>query len=213
LPDLTGENFSEFVSNPFLPPAPGSDDPHQGLDLALLDPATRIALPGSPVAAILPGTVAAVIEDRFPYGYALLVETPLEVFAEEQLLSLNLPTPIPTREGHPVLTCPTPGSSQLWDFSRQSIYSLYAHLQAKPEIQPGDKIACGQTFGQIGQSGNALHPHVHIEIRLGPAEASFNSLAHYIGNASPEEMWNYCQWRVSGAFQLVDPNLILQFLP
>jgi hypothetical protein len=34
-------------------------------------------------------------------------------------------------------------------------------------------------------------------------------MAHYIGNATPEEMRSYCQWRVSGAFQLVDPLPLL----
>jgi hypothetical protein len=71
-------NLPELVSNPYAPPPPGSDDPHHGVDLALLDPTTRLALAGHPVQAALPGIVAGAIRERFPYGNAVLVETPLE---------------------------------------------------------------------------------------------------------------------------------------
>jgi hypothetical protein len=46
-------------------------------------------------------------------------------------------------------------------------------------------------------------------MRLGPAGVRFSSLAHYDASATIEEMFNYCTWRVSGLFQLVDPMLLL----
>ena len=75
-----------------------------------------------------------------------------------------------------------------------------------------DPIECGEQIGLIGQSGNALNPHVHLEARLGPSGARFSGMAHYDARATPEEMANYCAWRVSGVFQLMDPMQILALL-
>jgi murein DD-endopeptidase MepM/ murein hydrolase activator NlpD len=66
-----------LITNPFSPPRLGSDDPHQGVDFSVIDPVYQIALEGQPVQAVMDGVVAGVIDDRFPYGNAILVETPL----------------------------------------------------------------------------------------------------------------------------------------
>ena len=58
-------------------------------------------------------------------------------------------------------------------------------------------------------SGNALNPHLHIEARIGPSDASFSSLAHYDASATIEEMQNYCLWRISGLFRVLDPLQVL----
>ena len=46
------------------------------------------------------------IEDRFPYGNAILVESHLDALSPFLLDSIPLPTPAPTALNHPVLTCP-----------------------------------------------------------------------------------------------------------
>ncbi|MBN1148885.1 MAG: peptidoglycan DD-metalloendopeptidase family protein, partial [Anaerolineales bacterium] len=115
---------------------------------------------------------------------------------------------------HPALTCPEVQGAQSWEPSAQrSLYLLYAHLGEPVAYQLGDKVACGAHIGIIGQSGNALNPHVHIEARLGPAGARFMGMAHYEPRATPLEMSNYCSWRVSGVFQLIDPMRLLALLP
>jgi hypothetical protein len=38
-------------------------------------------------------------------------------------------------------------------------------------------------------------------------------MAHYDNTAQIEEMGNYCLWRVSNVFQLVDPLRLLAQLP
>ena len=81
------------------------------------------------------------------------------------------------------------------------------------DIHLGDRVACGAQIGVVGQSGNALNPHLHLEARVGPANARFNGLAHYETRATPEEMWSYCMWRVSGVFQLMDPATLFNFIP
>jgi murein DD-endopeptidase MepM/ murein hydrolase activator NlpD len=172
-----------------------------------------IAVAGSPALAVLGGSVAMVTGDRFPYGYALLVETPFEAFPPEWVATIQPPTPAPIRTSNPALTCPAVTPQPSWDHSRRSLYILYAHLQEPAAFQPGDRIHCGQTIGHIGQSGNALNPHLHLEVRVGPAGARFSSMAHYDNTAQPEEMGNYCLWRVSDAFQHINPLHLLAQLP
>jgi murein DD-endopeptidase MepM/ murein hydrolase activator NlpD len=212
---LEGYSRSELtasISNPFKPPArAGSDDPHQGVDLAVSQ--DGLALAGEPVYAILAGYVAAVIVDRFPYGNAIMVETPLETLPDGWRAQAQLPTPAPTLPPHPALTCPQVDLGLGLNYEKRSLYLLYAHMQSPVAYQLGDAITCGARLGEIGQSGNALNPHVHIETRLGPGGARFQGLAHYETRASAAEMSAYCLWRVSGTFQLVDPMQLLSALP
>lgn len=211
LPGMNLQELHAAVSNPYNPPPLGSDDPHQGVDLAIQH--NRIALAGSPVMSILRGQVSAVIDNRFPYGYALLVETPIRDIPDVSGLAGQLPTPMPTLASHPSLTCPKPDNPPNWDIEHRFLYILYAHLVNRPAFQPGESISCGQEIGFIGQSGNALNPHVHIEIRIGPAQARLASLSHYDSRATLQEMSNYCTWRVSGLFQHIDPFFLLDNLP
>ena len=210
------ENYSqaeliEAVSNPFRPPRWGSDDPHQAVDLAVLS--YGMALAGDPVQAVLDGVAAAVVSERFPYGNALLIETRLDALPDAWRQAFQLPTPAPTLGPHPSLTCPQTGEPLTWKDGPRSLYLLYAHLQEPPDFSLEDGIECGAQIGLIGQSGNALNPHLHLEARVGPSGVRFNSMAHYSGGISLEEMRNYCAWRVSGVFQLVDPLLVLSPLP
>lgn len=212
---MAGYNRSDLeaaVFNPYHPPAAGLDDPHQGIDLADLEPIDRYARAGLAVQSILDGIVAAAIDDRFPYGNALMIETPLTVLPESWVDALNPPAVRPPQTPHPALTCPEAALPD-WDLQTRSLYVLYAHMQQAPSLQNEDPTSCGQVIGAIGSSGNALNPHLHLEIRIGPSGARFDSLAHYDASASPEEMANYCTWRVSGVFQLIDPNRLVDLLP
>jgi murein DD-endopeptidase MepM/ murein hydrolase activator NlpD len=69
---------------------------------------------------------------------------------------------------------------------------------------------CGSPIGRIGDTGNALNPHLHLETRVGPAGVVFQGMSHYDPGASTAEMDAYCAWRIGGAFRLVDPLLILR---
>ena len=191
------------VSNPFHPPPPGSDQPHAGVDLAVTAPGSKVAQAGHAVQAFFAGRVAAVVRDRFPFGNALIVETPLQDLALPA--GFGVPTLAPTPAAIQALTCPAPAPTQSDFAAPRSLYILYAHLPAAPAFALGDALSCGQTLGQVGMSGNALNPHLHFETRLGPPGLSFASLAHYDVSASPQEMAAYCDWSVRGIFQLVDP--------
>jgi murein DD-endopeptidase MepM/ murein hydrolase activator NlpD len=212
LEGYTQADLAAAISNPFHPPAKeGSDDPHQAIDLAVTQ--NGLAIAGDPVHAILPGYVAAVIVDRLPYGNAIMVETPLKGLPSEWLDQQRFPTPAPTLPPHPALTCPQVDLGLHLNNESRSLYLLYAHMQTPTDYQLGDTLNCGARLGYIGQSGNALNPHVHIEVRLGAGGARFQGLAHYETRASPAEMSAYCTWRVSGIFQLIDPMRLLAALP
>jgi murein DD-endopeptidase MepM/ murein hydrolase activator NlpD len=156
--------------------------------------------------------VAWVINDRFPYGNALVVETPLDSLPSSLLAALNPPTPgLVTPD--PALTCPPYSVPPEWTTPSYSLYVVYAHLLAAPAFQPGQVLSCDQSIGQIGQSGNALNPHLHFEVRIGPAGARLNSMAHYDNSATLDEMGAYCTWRVSGWFRTLDPLALLALQP
>lgn len=208
LAELASEDLRAAVSNPFNPPAPGSDDPHQGVDLAIQQ--NGIALDGGRVQAVLPGVVAAVIRDRFPYGNAILIETPFQDLSPDLQLLFEPPVD-PTPSVRTSLTCPLVEGKPFPEGDRRSLYLLYAHLQVIEAPEVGDTIGCGAGLGTVGQSGNALNPHLHLEVRAGPAGARFESLANYVTYASSLEMSNYCLWRVSGVFRLVNPLQVLEY--
>ena len=206
------EELPSLISNPYNPPGPGSDDPHQGVDLADRLPGSQAAISGMGVRTLMSGVVAGIIEDRFPYGYAVLVETRLQDMDLNRLPSDYLPEPLPEPLVNPALTCPPVQFPVETSFER-SIYVLYAHLKSQPLVARGQDVSCGQNIGYVGQSGNALNPHLHVESRLGPAGAIFLSLAHYDNSATQVEMGLYCLWRVSGMFQLLDPMVLLSTQP
>lgn len=49
------------------------------------------------------------------------------------------------------------------------MYSQYAHLAKTPLVKAGQKVTGGQQIGVSGATGNVTGPHLHFEIRTGPA--------------------------------------------
>lgn len=206
--DWNRAQLIDAISNPFHPPPLGSDDPHQGVDFSDIDPVYGYAREGLAVHAVLSGRVVGVINDRFPYGNAVVIETALENLPA----GLTLPTERPEVTETTTLTCP-PAIELDFGETMDSLYLLYAHMQTPVGFTVGDPIECGQPLGNVGGTGNALAPHLHIEARLGAPSQRFTSMAHYDSSASEVEMANYCAWRVSGAFVLVDPMVVISLLP
>jgi murein DD-endopeptidase MepM/ murein hydrolase activator NlpD len=193
----------ELLKNPFDPPRPGYDDGHFGIDLAYWTDPNGKPMQGLPVHAILSGTVAGTIQNRQPYGYAVIIETPIELLRSAMLTRLELPAPSQALQPALALSCPD------YDFNLPdpgtSIYTLYAHLDQPPLVKPGDAVDCAEPLGAVGTTGRSVNPHLHLETRRGPAGMTFASLAHYENSASVEEMRLYCLWRISGAFAAFDP--------
>jgi len=203
------EQLAGMITNPYSPPPPGSDDPHAGIDLSDMLPETQISVSGRTILASVGGRVTAVIHDRFPYGNAVMIETSLSGFPADLKAALDLPTSGPTPVQPISLTCPN-GIQQYADQGERSLYILYAHIEQPSALGLGEEVACGQALGTIGMTGNALNPHLHLEVRVGPSDVQFQSMAHYDASATLEEMAAYCAWRVGGQFQLLDPmNLFI----
>jgi murein DD-endopeptidase MepM/ murein hydrolase activator NlpD len=52
------------------------------------------------------------------------------------------------------------------DATGQPVFSLYGHMQ-RVDIQTGQMVNQGETIGIVGDSGVALGPHLHFEVRVG----------------------------------------------
>jgi murein DD-endopeptidase MepM/ murein hydrolase activator NlpD len=186
-PPLQGETIPslwEIITNPFGSPPVGREDLHHGVDFAYYRRRDRLSIEGEIIQSILPGTVAAAIQNRLPYGNMVIVETPQTML------------PIELREKYNLV----PG---------ESLYSLYAHMGESPSVELDEIVYCGQEVGTVGLSGyDIVNAHLHLETRIGPSNSRFTGMAFYDTGASPEEMDNYKRWRTSGDFRNVDPMLI-----
>lgn len=55
------------------------------------------------------------------------------------------------------------------------LYTLYAHL-SKFDVEVNQQVTVGEKVGEVGQSGVAIGPHLHLEVRRGPVEDYFATL-------------------------------------
>lgn len=203
----------QILSNPFQPPRPGYDDGHHGADFAYYRFKDRVGMAGLPIHSVMDGWVAAVSDLRLPYGYLIIIETPLEVLPPQWLAQIQLPQPEPTVPPAPAMICPEFPAIQ-YDSSRRSLYLLYAHMQELPGLQVGQSVRCGQPIGKVGTTGESVQEHLHLETRIGPAGARFyESMGFYGSQHNDREAGAYCLWRVSGLFQLVNPLDLLAIQP
>lgn len=204
----------DIISNPFVAAHPTWDDGHQGIDLSFYRYGDIVGIEGLPIHAIAGGTVVAVVNNRTPYGNMIIIETPLSEIPENWQATYNIPTPAPTVTSDGRLTCPESGPSPIFVTSgTRSLYILYGHMLNPPEFEVGDIVSTGQEIGQVGNTGESSGPHLHLETRYGPSGARFTTIAHRDTSVTPEEMNNYCVWRISELFQAVDPLLLLDAQP
>ena len=209
---LEGEtlnSISEILTQKFIMPRPGNDDGHQGLDFSFYRRNERVGIEGLKVHAALKGKIVAVLNDRWPYGNAVIIETPLESISSELLAQIQPPTLAPTVAPAPRVNCPPGDLSFSIDTDDRSLYLLYGHLLNPLPLVVGEEIECGQVIGEVGNTGFSSNPHLHFETRVGPTGASFDSMAYYTVQSTVSERYNYCVWRVSNLFQLFDPMLLL----
>ncbi len=210
LEDITLKELSSIVSNPFSMPLPGLDDGHHGVDFSYYRFKGKVGMTGLPVLSIIPGKISTIIYDRPPYGNTVIIETYLDNISNEIIKDVEIPDPYQTYQPASALNCPDNLSVNYLDLEKRSLYVLYAHLNSISNIQVGDFIEQSQFLGGVGTTGSSVNPHLHLEIRFGPSNASFSTMAHYINNVTEEEKTNYCIWRVSGLFKLIDPMLVLK---
>jgi murein DD-endopeptidase MepM/ murein hydrolase activator NlpD len=169
-----------IISDGYHPPPPRSDDRHPAVDFAYYSQKGKPTIEGEPVQAVFAGWVAAALVDTFPYGNVVILETDPAGLTPELIRRIGM----------------QPG---------ESLYLLYAHMQAAPRIDPGQRIDACQLLGAAGKTGNAAVAHLHLEARLGPAGMSFPELASYTRAATDEARRLYALWAVSGTFHHFDP--------
>jgi murein DD-endopeptidase MepM/ murein hydrolase activator NlpD len=182
------EELPEIISDPYRPPPPGKEQRHHGVDFSYYRRGERTTIQGVGVQAVLAGRTAAAIQDRFPYGNMIIIETGYDALPGAWAQRLEM----------------KPG---------ESIYTLYAHMDGSPGLNLGDPVDACQLIGAVGKSGNTVEPHLHLEMRLGPAGQSFTSMAYYGAKDSEEERSNYVRWRTGGEFQHFDPMIMLRVNP
>jgi len=202
----TFDSLKLILSKPLDIPAFGADTGHHGVDFAYFQRDDRESIQGIEIYAILPGNVITTLEDNIPYGYTLLIETPLSDLPQtlqDVLMDGYLPVP---DDPHYRLYCPDVTPPVLT--GDLSIYHLYAHMEVKPEFEPGEPISCGQRIGTVGNTGYSSNPHLHLETRLGPSGAEISNMAHYESSYTLDQLSTYCLWRMSGYFQLFDPFIL-----
>jgi len=209
---LMGESLSELpeiITQLFKMPRATQDDGHHGVDFAFYRRKELLSIDDLPILSAIDGEVVTVINDKYPYGNAIIIETLIDSISPILLEQLNLPSSQPTVVPDPKFNW-TPGELpfQLSETSR-SLYIVYAHLKYPANINVGDKVTCGQQIGQVGNTGDSSNPHLHFETRVGPSGARFNSMAYYTAQSTQSERYNYIVWRVSNMFQLFDPMILL----
>ena len=209
LEGISVSELSDIITQPFIMPPTGEDSGHHGVDFAFWRYGDFTTIEGVPILSVFPGKVVSAYNKILPpYGYMVMVETPLSNLPQEVIDAIELPE-ASTTPANPSnrLTCPT-GFADWWDYNSQSLYVLYGHLEEAPPVQLGQSVKIGDVLGKVGNSGSSTNPHLHLEMRIGPSDATFVSMGHYDVNTTDQERHNYCMWRISGDFQLFDPMVL-----
>lgn len=118
-----------------------ADQLHGGMDF--------VADAGTPVVAVIPGTVSLVSRDARPargmagYGNAVVLQ--------HDFALPGLPNPF---------------------------WTSYNHLRDAPQLEVGQRVAVGQLVGLVGQTTNGqfrgMGPHLHFEVRRRPFPGSYD---------------------------------------
>lgn len=214
LRDIKIEELPLILSNPFQFPSKGKDDGHPGIDLSFYTYRNWDSINNLDVQSIFPGKISGIINDRPPYGNAIIIETELYSLGVENQEIIQPIYPDNPLQEYIILNCPD-HFDQYYNFSINdlSLYVLYGHLSMFKEFKIGDTLVSGNIIGQVGNTGYSGNPHLHLEMRIGPKSATFQEMAHYDNSVTPEEIENYCLWRVSGYFYPIDPFLIMTVNP
>ena len=180
------KELPQIIGDPYKPPPPGKEERHHGIDFGYYHYKDRDSMLGEPLQTVFSGEVAAAIEDRYPYGNMVMIETN----------GADLPADL---------------AKVIGISSGESLYILFAHMDKPPLVRLGEVVDACQLVGEVGMSGNTDIPHLHMETRLGPAGTVFESMRFYDTRATQEEMNNYKLWRTSGEFRHFDPMTLLTY--
>jgi len=132
---LEGLSLEELISDPtvisqvFKTPRPGLDDGHTGIDYAYYRRGDRVGIEGLAIYAVLKGKIISILDNKWPYGNMIIIETPIEEINTQLFNVISPPQTAPTVEPAPHVNCP-PGELEFdMAVSSRSIYVLYAQLK------------------------------------------------------------------------------------
>lgn len=209
---LTGIGIAELpatISQEYVTPPTGEDTGHHGVDFAFWRRGDQTSILGLPITSVFSGKVASAFNQiRPPYGYVTIIETPLSTLPQTVINAIRLPVQAVSVVKNDKLSCPD-GFTDQWNNESQSLYLLYAHMNKPPAVTLGQSVNAGDMIGEVGTTGSSSAPHLHLEMRIGPSNATFESLGHYDPSTSDQERHNYCTWRISGVFQMFNPMTLL----
>jgi murein DD-endopeptidase MepM/ murein hydrolase activator NlpD len=182
------QDLPRLVSDGYHPPPRlRPDDRHHGVDFAYYHWKGGGPIAGTGVQSVLAGRVAMALEDTFPYGNVVIVETAFADLPAGLVEALHIP-------------------------GGQSLYLLYAHLEVESlQVKPGDPVTACQLVGAVGRTGNTQAYHLHLETRLGPPGTTFTGMSAFTDTATDDEKRNYRTWRISGKYQHFDPMQLLLY--
>ena len=210
--DLT--DLRLITSNPFILKYPFSEGPdgdknHPAVDLGFYSFKGLTTDDDHPIQAVLPGKVALVVNNRFPYGNMIMIETPLDSLTPALIKQIKIGNPYSDDEIKSRSSCQPDQTRISWSSDSKSVYTLYAHMKNPPTLRPGDEVQCGEVVGAIGATGNSSVSieHLHLEIRVGPSNAKFGTISDYGSDSTEEERYNYCIWALSEVFLPINPSL------
>jgi murein DD-endopeptidase MepM/ murein hydrolase activator NlpD len=209
---LSGISIADLpatISQEFVAPPTGEDTGHHGVDFAFWRRGDQVSILGVPITSVFSGKVASAFNQvRPPYGYVTIIETPLSTLPQTIINAIKLPAlAVPVGKSDK-LSCPE-GFTDQWNTESKSLYLLYGHMNKPPAVTLGQSVNAGDMIGEVGNTGASSAPHLHLEMRIGPSNATFESLGHYDPSTSDQERHNYCTWRISGVFQMFNPMTLL----
>jgi murein DD-endopeptidase MepM/ murein hydrolase activator NlpD len=120
--------------------------------------------PGEPLRLVYPLAIQA--EEVDPYGWRYSQSRQAwRMHAGQDLVAPEGTPVLAMLPGHVVLVEELDGYglTVVLDHGR-GWQTLYAHLAAA-NVQPGDFLPAASPLGQVGQSGRASGPHLHVELR------------------------------------------------
>lgn len=209
LEDIELNELSSIISTPFDQKGLELDDGHHGTDFAYWTRGTHTTMSGLPIHAVLDGRVAGVINDIWPYGNLIIIETAIDSIPLELRNLLSLPvqqTPYPY---NPRMESCAGLKDRSWSIPTRSLYLLYGHMLEASPLKVGAIVNSGEPIGLVGTSGMSVNAHLHLEMRWGPGGTEFASMNYYNTAATQQEMDNYCEWRISGKYVLLDPMIFI----
>ena len=129
----------EYVTKPYSETLTSNKEQgHHGVDFAYLyKDGDGPVIEGVEILSIMDGVVVSFTNNRNPYGNMMMVETPYQLLPPEVIVFYDIK-------------------------SNQSMYHLYAHLLDNPTLAVGQAVKCGDTLGQVGNTGNSGNPHLHL---------------------------------------------------